>query len=168
MRAKAALDKGDSLAAMEAYAKLAARKEQARPSDAEEEKPRVALLNETSFDRRRQVAVYKNDGKRGHHMQVRCPSTSQFSPNSPSNMSCFLGPAQEMAAVALVLTSRTSQDCSDSWSSISRHARCGRWALSLACIHKESFWGQECTDSASSCLGKLRGPSLHGMCSGKS
>ncbi|KAK9915471.1 hypothetical protein WJX75_009690 [Coccomyxa subellipsoidea] len=69
VRAKAALDKGDSLAAMEAYAKLAARKEQARPSDAEEEKPRVALLNETSFDRRRQVAVYKNDGKRGHHMQ---------------------------------------------------------------------------------------------------
>ena len=79
MRAKAALDKGDSLAAMEAYAKLAARKEQARPSDAEEEKPRVALLNETSFDRRRQVAVYKNDGKRGHHMQVRCPSTPRFS-----------------------------------------------------------------------------------------
>lgn len=31
----------------------------------------VELLNETSFDRRRQVAVYKNDGKRGHHMQVR-------------------------------------------------------------------------------------------------
>jgi len=31
----------------------------------------VELLNETSFDRRRQVAVYKNDGKRGHHMQAR-------------------------------------------------------------------------------------------------
>ncbi|EIE22279.1 hypothetical protein COCSUDRAFT_55975 [Coccomyxa subellipsoidea C-169] len=74
-RAKAALDKGDSLVAMEAYAKLAARKEQARPKDAEEEeeKPRVALLNETSFDRRRQLAVYKTDGKRGHHMQARKP-----------------------------------------------------------------------------------------------
>ncbi len=74
-RAKAALDKGDSMAAMEAYAKLAARKEQARPKDAEEEeeKPRVALLNETSFDRRRQLAVYKTDGKRGHHMQAREP-----------------------------------------------------------------------------------------------
>lgn len=34
----------------------------------------VELLNETSFDRRRQVAVYKNDGKRGHHMQVRIPA----------------------------------------------------------------------------------------------
>ncbi len=72
-RAKAAQEKGDSLAAMEAYAKLAARKEQTRPGAEEDddEKPRVALLNETSFDRRRQVAVYKNDGKRGHHMQVR-------------------------------------------------------------------------------------------------
>ncbi len=71
-RAKAAQEKGDSLAAMEAYAKLAAKKEQTRPNGEEEdEKPRVALLNETSFDRRRQIAVYKNDGKRGHHMQVR-------------------------------------------------------------------------------------------------
>ncbi|CAL8468756.1 g8296 [Coccomyxa elongata] len=69
-RAKAAQEKGDSLAAMEAYAKLAARKEQTRPgAEEDDEKPRVALLNETSFDRRRQVAVYKNDGKRGHHMQ---------------------------------------------------------------------------------------------------
>ena len=34
----------------------------------------MELLNETSFDRRRQVAVYKNDGKRGHHMQARPPA----------------------------------------------------------------------------------------------
>jgi len=72
-RAKAAQQKGDSLAAMEAYAKLAARKEQARPEKEDAERPREALLNETSFDRRRQTTVYKGDGKRGHHMQVRCP-----------------------------------------------------------------------------------------------
>jgi len=66
--AAAALAGGDSLAAMEAFAALAARHEQARPAREEE---KVELLNETSFDRRRQVAVYKNDGKRGHHMQAR-------------------------------------------------------------------------------------------------
>ncbi|KAK9814648.1 hypothetical protein WJX72_009237 [[Myrmecia] bisecta] len=56
---------GDSLAAMEAFTRLAAKHEESR----EEKEARVALLNETSFDRRRQVAVYKNDGTRGHHMQ---------------------------------------------------------------------------------------------------
>ena len=35
-----------------------------------EREAKVELLNETSFDRRRQVAVYKQDGGRGHHMQV--------------------------------------------------------------------------------------------------
>lgn len=78
-RAKAAQQKGDSLAAMEAYAKLAARKEQTRPEKEDSERPREALLNETSFDRRRQTAVYKGDGKRGHHMQVRCPEPTDVS-----------------------------------------------------------------------------------------
>lgn len=65
--AAAALAGGDSLAAMEAFTALAARHEQARPAREEV----VEHLNETSFDWRRQVAVYKNDGKRGHHMQAR-------------------------------------------------------------------------------------------------
>lgn len=68
-RAKAALEQGDSVAAMEQFAKLAERHEQAKPD--KDREPVVGMLNETSFDRRRQVAVYKNDGKRGHHMQVR-------------------------------------------------------------------------------------------------
>lgn len=33
-------------------------------------RPEAAMLNETSFDRRRVTAVYKQDGGRGHHMQV--------------------------------------------------------------------------------------------------
>ena len=53
---------------MEAYTRLAAEKEKARPQ--EEAERREGLLNETSFDRRRQLAVYRKDGKRGHHMQV--------------------------------------------------------------------------------------------------
>ena len=36
----------------------------------QEREERVDHLNDTSFDRRRKVAVYKTDGKRGHHMQV--------------------------------------------------------------------------------------------------
>ncbi|CAK0780920.1 hypothetical protein CVIRNUC_005222 [Coccomyxa viridis] len=65
--AKKASSEGDSLAAMEAYTRLAAEKEKARPQ--EEAERREGLLNETSFDRRRQLAVYRKDGKRGHHMQ---------------------------------------------------------------------------------------------------
>ena len=38
---------------------------------AEEEAARQPLLNDTSFDRRRVTAVYKDDGSRGHHMGVR-------------------------------------------------------------------------------------------------
>ncbi len=66
--AKKAQEQGDSLAAMEAYTRLAAEKEKARPQD--EAERREGLLNETSFDRRRQIAVYRKDGKKGHHMQV--------------------------------------------------------------------------------------------------
>jgi len=59
---------------MEAAMKLAAdrdeaRKEQERDEEAARGQP---LLNDTSFDRRRTVAVYKGDGTRGHHMQVSC------------------------------------------------------------------------------------------------
>lgn len=66
--AKKALEQGDSLAAMEAFTRMAAEKEKARPQ--EEAERREGLLNETSFDRRRQIAVYRKDGKKGHHMQV--------------------------------------------------------------------------------------------------
>eukprot|EP00884_Botryococcus_braunii_P010453 jgi/Botrbrau1/19409/Bobra.0338s0036.1 len=64
-KAVAALQQGDSLAAMEAFARLAAKHEETRP----EAEAKVHHLNETSFDRRRQLAVYKRDGSRGHHMQ---------------------------------------------------------------------------------------------------
>jgi len=33
-------------------------------------RPESAILNETAYDRRRVAAVYKGDGRRGHHMQV--------------------------------------------------------------------------------------------------
>ncbi len=66
--AKKALEQGDSLAAMEAFTRMAAEKDKARPQ--EEAERREGLLNETSFDRRRQLAVYRNDGKKGHHMQA--------------------------------------------------------------------------------------------------
>ncbi len=66
--AKKALEAGDSLAAMEAFTRMAAEKDKARPQ--EEAERREGLLNETSFDRRRQIAVYRTDGKKGHHMQV--------------------------------------------------------------------------------------------------
>lgn len=63
---------GDSVAAMEAFAAAAKRQEESR----EEKETRVEHLNETSFDRRRKVAVYKSDGRRGHHMQVCCACMS--------------------------------------------------------------------------------------------
>ncbi|KAK9808497.1 hypothetical protein WJX73_001245 [Symbiochloris irregularis] len=56
---------GDSVAAMEAFAAAAKRQEETR----EEREMRIEHLNETSFDRRRKVAVYKSDGRKGHHMQ---------------------------------------------------------------------------------------------------
>lgn len=54
--------------------KSAAEREEARKKAEleEEEAARQPLLNDTSFDRRRVMAVYKEDGSRGHHMQV-CP-----------------------------------------------------------------------------------------------
>jgi hypothetical protein len=60
----------DSLAAMEAAMKLAADRDEARKEQEREEEVSQPLLNDTSFDRRRTVAVYKGDGTRGHHMQV--------------------------------------------------------------------------------------------------
>lgn len=62
----AAPAKDDSVAAMERFAAQAAAREQERA----EREAAVPLLNETSFDRRRVMAVYKEDGTRGHHMQV--------------------------------------------------------------------------------------------------
>ena len=56
----------DSLAAMEAFTRMAAKHEESQG----ERQAKVELLNETSFDRRRQLAVYKEDGSRGHHMNA--------------------------------------------------------------------------------------------------
>lgn len=52
---------------------MMARKEASRAEEEEEEDRRrrasaIPILNETSFDRRKVTAVYKNDGSRGHHM----------------------------------------------------------------------------------------------------
>lgn len=99
--AKQALAAGDSIAAMNAYMKLAAKQEESRPkqgaSKAPQKLPEVPvpipvppvpeesdsptprkpeLLNDTAFERRRTYAVYKDDGSRGHHMQV--PTMSDF------------------------------------------------------------------------------------------
>ena len=78
---------------MEAYTRLAAEKEKARPQ--EEAERREGLLNETSFDRRRQLAVYRKDGKRGHHMQVGFPG-----PHTSMTLSCY------------ILSSRSVEGCS--------------------------------------------------------
>lgn len=69
---KKAETEGDSLAAMEAAMKRAADREEARKEKERDEEASNSqpLLNDTSFDRRRVVAVYKEDGTRGHHMQV--------------------------------------------------------------------------------------------------
>jgi hypothetical protein len=88
-KAKAALQQGDSVAAMEAYAKLAARHEQVRTDkEKEDADARMEMLNETSFDRRRQLAVYKQDGKRGHHMQVPPTPPQGTRPTSSRRLSC--------------------------------------------------------------------------------
>lgn len=60
----------DPIAAMEAFAKKAQQLEASKV--AKEEK--VALLKETSYDRRTVKAVYKDDGTRGHHMQDFIPA----------------------------------------------------------------------------------------------
>jgi len=74
--ARGCLAAGDSVAAMDAYMKLAAKKDRLSKLNEEEleeerrkARPESAMLNETSFDRRRVTAVYKQDGGRGHHMQ---------------------------------------------------------------------------------------------------
>ena len=55
----------DPIAAMEAFAKKAAKAE----ADKQQKEERIAYLKETSYDRRTVKAVYKDDGTRGHHMQ---------------------------------------------------------------------------------------------------
>jgi splicing factor 4 len=64
--AKQALAAGDSVAAMNAYMKLAAKRDKPEEEEPDRSQP---LLNDTVFERRKVVAVYKDDGSRGHHMQ---------------------------------------------------------------------------------------------------
>eukprot|EP01024_Parvocaulis_polyphysoides_P055136 TRINITY_DN5619_c0_g1_i10.p1 TRINITY_DN5619_c0_g1~~TRINITY_DN5619_c0_g1_i10.p1 ORF type:complete len:254 (+),score=33.77 TRINITY_DN5619_c0_g1_i10:55-762(+) len=59
----------DSVAAMEEYAKLVAKKQTAAVGSDHEEKPPKDLLNETTFDQRKTYAIFKSDGSRGHHIQ---------------------------------------------------------------------------------------------------
>jgi len=78
---------------MDAYMKRLAEKEAAatqRDADSDEERRKRAdpLLKETSFDRRKVVAVYTSDGRRGHHM-------SDFLP--PEELAKFLAPQQKEA-----------------------------------------------------------------------
>jgi len=67
--AQAAKAEEDSLAAMEKFERMAREREAARVI----KEKKVELLNETSFDRRRQVSVLKKDGSRGHHMNDYIP-----------------------------------------------------------------------------------------------
>ena len=63
---------------MERYAAEMARREkeeEQRAADEQEERERrEPLLNQTAFDRRKVVAVYKEDGSRGHHMSDFIPA----------------------------------------------------------------------------------------------
>uniref|UniRef100_A0A061QN24 Splicing factor 4 n=1 Tax=Tetraselmis sp. GSL018 TaxID=582737 RepID=A0A061QN24_9CHLO len=66
-RAQEAISKGDSLAAMNAYMKLAAKHEEKRgPVKDTREMPPPDTLTDTG--REKTFAVYKDDGSRGHHM----------------------------------------------------------------------------------------------------
>ena len=51
-----------------------------------EREQKVALLNENAYDRRTVKAVYKQDGTRGHHMQVgpECCSSTTLSSGTPA------------------------------------------------------------------------------------
>ena len=60
----------DPIAAMEAFARKAEELEAGRV--AKEDK--IALLKETSYDRRTVKAIFKDDGTRGHHMQDFIPA----------------------------------------------------------------------------------------------
>lgn len=84
-RAKQPAARSDSVAVMEAFAAAAKQKEESR----EEAEARIEHLNETSFDRRRKVAVYKQDGRRGHHMQDFIP---------PEELAAFLAKSGDEAA----------------------------------------------------------------------
>lgn len=65
--AQNALAAGDSVAAMNAYMKLAAKKD--KPEEEDDQTPLEPLLNDNAFERRKVAAVFKDDGSRGHHMQ---------------------------------------------------------------------------------------------------
>ncbi|MEW5318373.1 MAG: hypothetical protein WDW38_009598 [Sanguina aurantia] len=84
---------GNALESMDRFAALAARREKERRHDAEEEdaerKARVPLMNETSFDRRKTIAVFKTDGSRGHHMQDFIP---------PEELAKFMAKSGDAAA----------------------------------------------------------------------
>ena len=68
LKAKQALAKGDSLAAMDAYMQLAAKQEEKRGpvQDLRAMPPPDVLIGDKGQEKT--FAVYKDDGKRGHHM----------------------------------------------------------------------------------------------------
>lgn len=58
---------------MDAYMQQMARRESQRHQqrdDDEEDRSQPRLVNETGYDRRKVVSVFKSDGRKGHHMQV--------------------------------------------------------------------------------------------------
>lgn len=77
--------KDDSVAAMERFAAQAAAREQEKA----DKEAVVPLLNETSFDRRRVMAVFKDDGTRGHHMQVWSCDKVRTSAHFMHRTSCY-------------------------------------------------------------------------------
>eukprot|EP01023_Acetabularia_acetabulum_P036022 TRINITY_DN34070_c0_g1_i2.p1 TRINITY_DN34070_c0_g1~~TRINITY_DN34070_c0_g1_i2.p1 ORF type:complete len:257 (-),score=52.94 TRINITY_DN34070_c0_g1_i2:876-1646(-) len=76
----------DSVAAMEEYAKMVAKKTAGGIGGDHEEKESKDLLNETSFDQRKTYAVFKTDGSRGHHIQDFIP---------PEDLARFLSKCQD-------------------------------------------------------------------------
>lgn len=91
----------DSVADMERFTQMAADYEAQRVA----KQQNVELLNETSFDRRRQVTVTKKDGSRGHHVNDYIPDDEMakfmFKANDPES---------KAAAVALEEKARIQSD----------------------------------------------------------
>lgn len=91
---------GSTLAAMDAYMKRLEQRDKAGddPDSDEERRRRAApLLKETGFDRRKVVAVYTQDGKKGHHMQDFIP---------PEEMAKFMEACGDKEAAARAAASQ--------------------------------------------------------------
>lgn len=94
--AEVALAAGDSIAAMNAYMRLAAKHEEKQKPKPEQEDEGIEVVvkrreipNGTAYEKRRTYAVYRTDGTRGHHMQDFIP---------PEEMAKFMAKCNDEAA----------------------------------------------------------------------